>query len=204
MKNAFKKAALLMWGLAVVFAFASFAAYADGSVGALPGEDGYTPNPDSEELWFADNTFSARFEQSLDIIISPDVDPTLVSFDLGINTIEIISYASDTYYLTLHPQFFGPVWPPYDDQDNAQYTLHIQGLLVWDQEAEGGKGRYENCFYDGFPKFPDKYLLENKDGEYYAQCIIVSSIEDLKGNVFGADWNGEVVYLKIPEDMCPD
>ena len=46
-------------------------------------------------------------------------------------------------------------------------------------------------------------MLKNEDDEYYAQCIITSSIEDLKGKVFGADWNGLVVYLKIPPEIYP-
>jgi hypothetical protein len=200
MKNAFKKAALLMWALAVAFAFAGFAAYADGGIGTLPGEVGYTPDPNDEELWFADNTFSTTFEQSLDIIISPDVDPTLVSFDLGINTIEIISYASNTYYLTLHPQYFGPVKPPYDDQYNAQYAMELQGMFVLNPSTN----RYEDFFFGGFPKFPASYLLGNATAGYYAQCMVYSSIEEIAtGKTFDADWNGAVVYLRIPSSIYP-
>jgi hypothetical protein len=187
------------WTLA---ASASPAAPQGGEVGYTSNP--YTPNPNSEELWFADNTFNTRFEQSLDIT-SPDRVVTLTSFDLGINTIEIISYATNNYYLTLHPQYFGPVDPPYDDQYNAQYAMDLQGLLVWDDKANGGIGAYVDCFYGGFPKFPASYLQQNDAGKYYAQCIVTSSIENVEtGDLISADWNGEVAYLAIPVDIWPD
>jgi hypothetical protein len=134
-------------------------------------------------------------------ITSPDQVVTPTSFDLGINTIEIIFYAGGSYYLTLHPQYFGPTDKPYDDQYNAQYHMELQGLLVWDASGD----RYENCFYEGFPKFPGTYLLENENGERYAQCIVTSSIEsDRTGELTAANWNGQVVYLKIPEEIWPE
>ena len=181
-----------------VWTLVADAVYADPA--ALPeGEGVYIPDPDYEELWWSDNTFNTSFDQTLDIT-SPDGVVTATSFDLGINTIEIISYAGGTYYLTLHPQFFGPVWPPYDDQKYAQYAMQIQGLLVLNPST----GNYEDFFFGGFPKFPASYLLRNPGGAYYAQCKITSSIENVRsGDIISADWDGEDAYLKIPPEIYP-
>ena len=85
MKTNSKRTLFVILALVMALGLAS-AVYAD----SVAGEVGYTPNPDSEELWFSNNTFTTRFTQTLDITDPVSKDVTPVSFDLGINTIEII------------------------------------------------------------------------------------------------------------------
>jgi hypothetical protein len=171
----------------------------------IVGKNPYTPDPNTEELWFQNAGLSTRYTQWLNIKDPTTGDVTCEEFDLGINIVEVISYVVDgsgngTYYLTLHPEYFGPANLPYDDQFTAQYAMELQGLLVCDED-----GDYVNCFYGGFPKFPDTYLIWDSYNErYYAKCIITSSIEDYKtGNLIPANWNGEEVYFEIPFDVWP-
>ncbi|MDR2360579.1 MAG: hypothetical protein LBD85_04780 [Oscillospiraceae bacterium] len=201
---------VLSAALMAALGIAGSAAASDGSDakgGEKVGDNPYPPDPNTEELWWQDTGFLTPYKQTLDVTDPTTGVVTPKPFDLGINIVEVISYVVDpenpgTYYLTLHPEYFGPTTLPYDDQYTAQYAMELQGLLVWNNDPENGA--YVNCFYDGFPKFPDTYLFWNAANGYYAKCIVTSSIEEIKtGKIIPANWNGREVYFEIPEDVWP-
>ncbi|MDR1638722.1 MAG: hypothetical protein LBC41_15640 [Clostridiales bacterium] len=178
--------------LVSVFTISASAAEPNNGVGVAP----------NTQLWFADTGLAIEYEQDLDI----KVDDTITTevFNLGGNTIQkfLLDVIDNvpTYVISTHPQYFGPYTPPavpnYDDEANAQYIMHIDDILVLNPLTN----LYEKCFANGIAKIPAAYGLP-KANPTYLQCIVFSSIlNDATGAEFPANWNGEVVYIKIQTD----
>jgi hypothetical protein len=184
--------------LSLAFVFVMVLGLVGAACAAVGAE--YPPNPNSENLWSLSYDSEDPWMQTLDIVDNGTVVST--DFQLGVNTIEIIAFENDTYYLTLHPEYFGPEDNPYDDQNTAQYAMQLQRLYVMNPVT----GQYVDSFFDGFPKFPREYVLGNStDGYYYAKCLVFSSIEKIStGDVFDANWNGAEIYLRIPQQVWPN
>jgi hypothetical protein len=206
-KRTNKRALSLALALVMMFALVGSVAATETPAAEIvtAGYGKYIPDPNSEELWFQDTGFTTRYNQILNIEDPTTGVVTPTTFDLGINTVEIINYKPDSqgdgyYNFTLHPEYFGPANPPYDDQYGAQYDMDIEGLSVYNPCS----GNYRNCYNEGFPRIPDTFALRNADGDYYFKCVVTSTIENLDtGGWIDATWTARVVYFEIPDNISP-
>ena len=169
---------------ASVFTASASAASADPGVGLAPGINA--------QFWFTDTGLTTQYPQKLTI------NGAIYNFTLGNNTIQEYWYnsATKTYVVSAHPQFFGTAIPiDYDEQANAYYIMNITEILVHDTSTD----TYVDCFDKGVAIIPAEYAQENPDEELYLECLVYSTIVDVRtGAESDADWNGVTVYLQIP------
>jgi hypothetical protein len=160
--KAIKSKRVLSLALAVMMA-----ASLSVSVSAVSDSVGYHPDED-ELLWWATEDLKlgdVPFTQLLPIdgVTSPWV--------LGYNTIQDIVIKEiedvDHYLLVPHPQYF----PVIEDLDNAQWSMEIYSILVWDGSD------FVDTWYDGFYAVPVSYTQYNRYGEPYLLCSVKVHLE---------------------------
>ncbi|MDR1916671.1 MAG: hypothetical protein LBQ58_08870 [Synergistaceae bacterium] len=183
MKTINKKILSFVLALVMALGVAGFA-FATGPV------VGYTPDPYTELLWWADDDLSVEFTDTL--VISGEPTPVY----LGYNTIEIFNHVGDKYILALHPQFL----PDYDDQSKAEYVLGIDSIDVWDRYSS----QYVSIAIRGdTAEIPDVYTLLNASYAPYLECQVNLSLTSVKsGDIEALFWNP--AYLAIPPEIFPN
>lgn len=144
------------------------------------------------QFWYTNTAGTTEYPQQLTI------NGTTYNFTLGRNTIQEYFYDNDAgnYVISAHPQFFGTATPlNYDDQVYAYYIMNITNILVYDTSTS----TYVDCFEDGIGIIPTKYALPSPSNPAYLQCMVYSTIADVRtGAKSAAAWNGKPIYLLLP------
>jgi hypothetical protein len=119
---------------------------------------------------------------------------TVVSGDVcnGQNTVQKVVLDNSTYYMVIHPEYFGG--SNHDDSYNAHAVLTINSLFVYNPSTSG----FEPCYDGEIATVPAAYTQDPASDYPYLQFIVVLKHTDLDtGTETSVSWLP--AYLDLSE-----